>query len=484
MSTLVATATDRFSWARISPMLLVAALIGAATMVGFAVTHDPRLGVLAAGAGVYVCFVLIDLPLAIGVWIVALYLIGVPGTNGAPTGTTILLVAGCVGTYAERHRLGMPIPTLVRWAYAAAALAVIWSAMTIVWAPDQAIARVYVQYLFSAAVAMPIMISSVAGVRDVLVMAVAFVLGAVALVIAGILLGTASAPEGSLAATEAAAGRLRAGITDPNYLAADIVAALVLSAGLLAVRELRAWRPALLAAIPVLLYGLVATQSRGGFVAAIVAVALSAALLRGYRRQIVAGSMIAILLLAAFLAAQPRALDRLTQDDTTGTGRTEVWRLAVPAIRDHPVGGVGTGNFPVVEGSYLKEIGFVKEPTWYVDTPLVAHNIWIQALVENGVPGLLLLIALVIACVAASFAAGRRFTQLGRPDLAHLGRALGVGQIGSLVASNFISNGSDRVFWIMLTLGPALLVAAAIAQQAQRRGDRPLPPSRCATSRS
>ncbi|MGX6450048.1 O-antigen ligase family protein, partial [Patulibacter sp. S7RM1-6] len=250
--------------------------------------------------------------------------------------------------------------------------------------------------------------------RDVLVVAGAFVGGATLAVLAGVLLGSTSAPVDQAAALEAAAGRLNVGITDPNYLAADIVAALAIVAGLVGVPAVRRWRPALLAAVPVLLYGLVATQSRGGIVAAAVAVLAAIVLLRGHRRRVLAGVAIALVLLGAFLVAQPRAVERLTQDDTTGTGRTDIWRVAARVAADHPLLGVGSGNFVVVQPSYADAVGALDRPGMIVDTPLVAHDVWLQALAENGVVGLGLLAAAFLGGVAASLAAARRLAAAGR----------------------------------------------------------------------
>jgi hypothetical protein len=92
-----------------------------------------------------------------------------------------------------------------------------------------------------------------------------------------------------------------------------------------------------------------------------------------------------------------------------------------------------------------------------VDTPLVTHDVWLQALTENGAIGLALLIGAFGACILASLAAARRFVRAGRPDLAHLARAVAVAQVGSLAASTFIANGNDRVWWVLLSLGPVLL---------------------------
>jgi O-antigen ligase len=461
---------------RLSPRLIVPALVAAAALLGLAVTHDARLGLAAAGALVFGAFLVVDLPVAVGIWIVALYLAGAPGTHGAVTGTSVLLLAGWAGTLADRAPHARRAVARTRWSLALVALMMLWSACSLVWAQDAGVARLGVQHWAIAVAALPVLVVACERPRDALVVAGAFVAGATIAVVVGVLTGTNAAPVDQRASFEAAAGRLQVGITDPNYLAADIVAALAITAGLLGVPAVRRLRPLLVLAIPVLLYGLVATQSRGGMIAAAVAAVAAFVLLREYRGRILGALAIVVVLLGLFLAAQPRAVDRLTQDDTSGTGRTDIWNVAVRVAGDHALLGVGTGNFVVVQPGYAQRVGFLERPGMIVDTPLVTHDVWLQALTENGVVGLALLIGAFGACILASLAAAGRFARAGRPDLAHLARAVAAGQIGSLAASTFIANGNDRVFWVLLSLGPVLLAVELATGSAARPGP-PAPPA-------
>ncbi|MEP7334203.1 MAG: O-antigen ligase family protein [Actinomycetota bacterium] len=77
---------------------------------------------------------------------------------------------------------------------------------------------------------------------------------------------------------------------------------------------------------------------------------------------------------------------------TVGSGRYDVWRVALEEGREHPVAGLGARGFV---SAYL-----VEGRTG--DTPHRAHSVWLDALAETGVVGLaLLLIALVPPVVAA-----------------------------------------------------------------------------------
>lgn len=466
--------------ARWTPRVTVPLLVTAALVAGILLSIDPRLGMAAAAAAVFVAFVLADLPIAIGIWIVALFLAGVPGTQGAPTGTTALLIAGWAGTLANRGPSLRSAAWSARVAFAATAVLMLWTGASYIWAGDPGAVVNAVQNWGIAIVALPVIVTGCQRGRDVLLIAGAFVGGATLSVLVGVASGSSAAPIGDRAATEFSAGRLQVGITDPNYLAANLVASLLLITGLLRAESLRRWRAPLVLAVPILLYGLVATQSRGGLLAVLTAAVLAVFLLREYRTRILAAVGVVLTGIGLMLVVQPRAFERITQSDSSGTGRTDLWAAAWAVWRDNPVLGVGAGNFPSAKSAYADRIGFVERPDLLLDEPMVAHDVWLQALSEIGVVGLLLTVAAFAACVAASFAASRRFTDAGQTDMAFFARALGVGQLASLAASTFISNGGDRIFWVLLALGPALLAVAGPRPRALRRarvrpGPRPHP---------
>lgn len=446
--------------ARWTPRVTVPLLITAALVAGLLLSIDPRLGMAAAAGVVFAAFVLADLPIAIGIWVVALFLAGVPGTQGAPTGTSALLLAGWAGTLANRGPSLRTAAWRARVAFAATAALLVWTTASYVWSGDPGAVVSAVQNWGIAVAALPVIVTGCQRDRDVLLVAGAFVGGATLAVLIGVASGSTTAPGSAQEAAEMAAGRLQVGITDPNYLAANIVASLVMITGLLRVESLRRWRVPLLLAVPVLLYGLVATQSRGGMLAVLTAAALAVFLLREYRTRILAAVGALLVGIALFLVLQPRALERITQSDSSGTGRTDLWAAAWAVWQDAPLIGVGAGNFPSAKSAYADQIGFVERPELLLDMPMVAHDVWLQALAETGLVGLVLIVSAFGACVGASFVASRRFTQAGQGDLAFFARALGVGQLASLAASTFISNGNDRVFWVLLALGPALLAVA------------------------
>jgi O-antigen ligase len=89
----------------------------------------------------------------------------------------------------------------------------------------------------------------------------------------------------------------------------------------------------------------------------------------------------------------------------------------------------------------------------YILHPLVAHNTYLQSLVEVGILGSILFFAPVAGALVAFLLAARRFRRLGEEELEFFARTGFAAFIGVLVASFFISEGLAKILWIMVGLG-------------------------------
>jgi O-antigen ligase len=65
---------------------------------------------------------------------------------------------------------------------------------------------------------------------------------------------------------------------------------------------------------------------------------------------------------------------------TAYSGRQQIWKRGRQYIAEHPVAGVGAGNFPIAEGDFAAALG--QHAKWST-----AHNAYIQAFAELGVIG-------------------------------------------------------------------------------------------------
>jgi hypothetical protein len=161
---------------------------------------------------------------------------------------------------------------------------------------------------------------------------------------------------------------------------------------------------------------------------------------------------------AAVLAYGPQQLgvDLLSIDHPLGVGvvlRLDIWSRAWALVRDMPFTGIGLDAFPFVQSNFYS--GFVIGPEAH------AHNLFLQAALDLGVPGLFALLWLV---VAFAWMAIRGSSQIAERDA----RALLIGTAAGVAA--FLGNGlvdapwstkPGVLVWIVMGLGVALARLAA-----------------------
>jgi O-antigen ligase len=258
-------------------------------------------------------------------------------------------------------------------------------------------------------------------------------------------------------------GRLSGPGLNPNDLGSLLVAAIVLAVTLAATsdgRPIRRWFSLLAAAGCAA--GLFLTESRGavllGFGSALLIAPFAAG--RGRRAATTVWVALAVVLAAAWfvLAASPGSTHRLLHPgEAGGSGRSDLWRVAVRMADAHPVTGVGAGNFRVVESSYLLRPGTTQRDIYILDQPRVPHNIYLNVLAELGVVGLLLFVAILASALACALGAARAFARRRDRELELLSRGLFIALVGVLSAG-FVSSGVYyKDVWLLVALAPALL---------------------------
>jgi O-antigen ligase len=211
------------------------------------------------------------------------------------------------------------------------------------------------------------------------------------------------------------------------------------------------------------------TASRGGLLAMFVLVGILAINAGRWRIIVFMTFFTAAALLIVPRFGAEALQERLFKE--TSSGRTMIWSTALRACDRHCVTGSGYGSFP---DAYNEALGV---------SPLItgdrlrqrAHNIWIRAVIELGVLGLVLL----------SGALYLHVRDLLRLPRFRRGAAL-AGLSGVLVANVFLSNLGFKYFWLamihaMLTIlvwtrereavPPTIEAAAALtARRTQREG--------------
>jgi O-antigen ligase len=451
----------------LSPRVVGLAGLGLAFVCGALIGRGPATGVGFLLLLAYLPLVLFNLPAAIAIWIVVTFVKHLPAVSIGPTAISLLVIMGWAGSLAGRRSArsvrGALADHPVVPGLAAALLG--WMTLSALWADDAGAVWGKSWQWYVALLTLVIVAGTVRTRRQVEIVMAGFIAGAVLSVTIGLiangLAGTTSAYE-TATSTE---GRLQGGSGDPNYLAAGIVPALALCGGLLQVWRDALARLALWLAMLVLVVGLVATQSRGGMLAAIVALLTAIVISKG-RRAVLLSAVAALLAVGGvWLAANPDAVDRLTRTDQGGDGRSDLWAVAWAMGSQKPFTGVGLDNYEKQAGDYVLEVGTLRFAGLVAERPHVTHNAYLQAFAELGIPGLLLLLATFAATVVAAWEGARRFARNGDRDGTALARALVVALAGMMTASVFLSNGEDQRMWLLMGLAPTMLVLAERAKR-------------------
>jgi O-antigen ligase len=452
------------------PAAVVAVLVPLAAAIGGLIALNPTLGLAGALAVAFAAFVLLALPAAIGAWVVIAFASGLPGLMGLPAASTLLVGVAWLATLPSRRehvaalRSAAPLVLLAPWVLFG------WMILTAIWAPDRAVATSQLWLVFTALVTVPIIITGADTLRTVRILVAAYVGGAAMVVALALILGPASYVAG-----DHSEGRLEVANFSANLLGAVCATALVLVPALWPMARTRARRALVLVAGALVAYGLVGSESRSGFIALGVAVVAALVICRGRRRAILGAMLAGLVVLGAFVALNPGILDRTSSGDSTGTGRTELWKAGLEVARDHPLAGVGIGNFIVVSPSYAQQVGTVKYTEVLIEDPKPVHNTVIEAVAETGFVGLALLVAAIGLCMSATVRAVRRFRRIGRDDLELLAQLVLVAQIAILAAGMFLPMTYSRQLWMLLAIGPALLGIALRTSVASAHAPAPAP---------
>jgi len=183
----------------------------------------------------------------------------------------------------------------------------------------------------------------------------------------------------------------------------------------------------------VLAGGVLAAMSRGAWLAAVVGTIAVVGLIgwRHLRRNVLIGVLAASLVpigLLGWLSMSGPVGDRIASLSTPGrslNGRWELWLDALRIVPDFWRLGTGLGTFGLVQPQYQSQPMLV----WYDQ----AENLYLQALVEMGLPGGLLLVSMLLLALAGLWPAVRRSTD---PQVASFA-AMGIYAICSQATSAF-----------------------------------------------
>jgi O-antigen ligase len=191
---------------------------------------------------------------------------------------------------------------------------------------------------------------------------------------------------------------------DPNDLAALIVATLPIAAIQIQITKSRFWKIFCFGGAITCLLGLIATQSRGGLVGLIIVIIFAAfTKVQGFskKRLIVLTVIMGIFFIMQVGTNYKERISTIFEDVSSlqaGSGRMMIWKRALVIASDHPILGVGPNCFSSAYGDYLEHDRF-KGDIWREASTgkwNVAHNSFLQVLVDMGIPGFLIFMVIII----------------------------------------------------------------------------------------
>ena len=440
-----------------------------AVLVGLVTGLSPKLGLAAALGAAFVALVLSDLAVGLALFLVVAFIEGIAdlGSLSLPKAAGGLLVLSWLlsrlADDEDRRELTRDHPALVALAITTAG----WVTISAVWAeiPGSALGAA-LRWIPNLAL-LAIVYAAVRRPQHVRWIFVLFVIGAFLSVAAGALTGTADPETGA---------RLGGSGVNPNGLGELLAVAVIFGGGMAACREFSGVARALaLSSAGLALILLLLTASRGALLGLLAALLLAPLMIGPGRRF--AALLLAVLAagcagtyLVAFAPAE--TTEHLFASDSSGSGRTDIWKVGWRMVEANAIVGVGADNFGNSTIHYLLEPGTIPRSEFIVDEQKVAHNIYLQVLAELGLVGLTLFLGILTLSLGAAVKAARGFAQRGERSLELLTRALLLALTAILVSEFFGSGLYSKQMWVLLGMCVAL---RALSKRAAGQSGRETP---------
>jgi O-antigen ligase len=221
-------------------------------------------------------------------------------------------------------------------------------------------------------------------------------------------------------------------------------------------------------------FAVVFTYSRGGFLAVILSLLFMA--IRRPPRPALAAVLVGLLLIV-FQLLPKTYVDRISTlfyflpsskesvlKDRSFRGRSSENLVAAMMFKDHPLVGVGAGNFNAHYQDYSRRLGLDGRRD-----SRSAHSLYLEVASERGLLGLAIFFVIVGSAYWSLWNAEKRYSRLGMRSFSDLAVAVECGLTAYLAAALFLHDSYIRYFWILIGIAWA---AASIAEQAYHSSKR------------
>jgi O-antigen ligase len=444
------------------PVAATGAAVLAVVAAGLRSPHSPRLLFEIFVGALLVAVVFRWLLAGTVLFIVVTFPAQLPGSIGA--GATIAkpfgIILACswlLALLSDRRRPLLFRDRPVIGAFLAAYLS--WAVVSVLWSTHTG-ATVYEFKRLAQAVLLCVVLFSVArSARDLLVLLWGYLAASVATSVYALASGVAIA-----------GGRLTGGVNDPNYLASELVLAIIAGGYLLGTTRRFTYRVVLVCAVGIDLTAFLLTQSRGGVIGIAVGVAAAIVVAGRTRAVVLALATLAAALAVGYFAliAPAQVRTRITDfSSSASSGRSDSWQIAWLIAQAHPLAGVALGGYRDEQLKYVATTIDIQHIGFVLNDRLVVHNTYLETLAELGLVGFLLLGGTMALSVRSGWKAIRLADQAGDPGLANAFRGLVAGSCGLFGSYVFVSAEYEKQLWIALALLAASSSVASSRLRAQ-----------------
>lgn len=251
-------------------------------------------------------------------------------------------------------------------------------------------------------------------------------------------------------AAQGDASRATGPLSDPNFWAQALILALPLALWSMRQGPTRLTRICAAGAGGLIVVGVALTQSRGGAIAMIIALAVWLWFQGGrWRLAIVVLPM--LIILAVVLTGSTQRFEQLRNINDPSQSAEFKGRLseniaAFQMWRDHPVLGIGANQFPSNYRTYAAKIGLDAR------AERNAHNSYLQAAAETGTLGLVAFVGMIVTGLWCGLRARSRLLAMGLTRAAGCTEALIAGLVGYLCAAVLLHQAFPEYLWAWLGL--------------------------------
>ena len=138
-------------------------------------------------------------------------------------------------------------------------------------------------------------------------------------------------------------------------------------------------------------------------------------------------------------------------EDSAVRGRLSEVRSAIGMIGDHPLLGVGSGNYEIHYPQYARVIGLDGRRE-----ERAAHSLYLEVAAENGMVGLAVFGGMLAFALAGIQRTRKVFLAAGETQLVQLTTAFGIAFVGFLIGSMFLHLSYPRFFWLIVGVAMAV----------------------------